>query len=75
MFLKKKSHNLFKKSINLALKSVKTSVVLKKQYKNQVDEETDSIKNDNNVISEDINKPKRTYKPKKNGDEQVFEGE
>ena len=60
MFLKKKAHNLFSKSIKLALKGVKGSVTATGVAKSegepaQVEES----------VAEDVFKPKKTAKAKK----------
>ena len=67
MFLKKKAHNLFSKSIKLALKGVKGSVTATEVAKNE--NEPAQVET---TVAEDVSKPKKTVKTRKvNADELV----
>ena len=68
MFLKKKAHNLFAKSAKLALRNIKSSIVVTDNKKNE--KVLDTVSN-----IEDVTKPKRVYKQKKSDDTVVVEGE
>ena len=69
MFLKKKSHNLFAKSVRLALKGIKGSVVTPEV---KAPAEPEKVTVHEEVVEEvEIVKPKKTYsRPKKTVDEE-----
>lgn len=69
MFLKKKAHNLFAKSVRLALKGVKGSVVTKEVKQT---DESENVTVEHEAVDEiEIVKPKKTYsRSKKTVDEE-----
>ena len=66
MFLKKKAHNLFGKSIKLALRNVRGSVTYVEPEKEEPIEEIHDV-------IEEIVKPKKVSKSKKNINEELVE--
>ncbi len=66
MFLKKKAHNLFGKSIKLALRNVRGSVTYVESEKEEPIEEI------HDIIEETV-KPKKVSKPKKDINEKLVE--
>lgn len=68
MFLKKKAHNLFAKSIKLALKNVRGSVTyVEPEKKEEPAEEAHDV-------TEETVKPKKVNKSRKNVNEDLVEG-
>lgn len=69
MFLKKKAHNLFAKSVRLALKGIKGSVITSEV---KVPDEPEKVTVHEEVVEEvEIVKPKKIYsRPKKTVDEE-----
>ena len=67
MFLKKKAHNLFAKSIKLALKNVRGSVTYVEPDKKE--ESAEELSD----VTDETSKPKRV-KPRKNVNEDLVEG-
>lgn len=68
MFLKKKAHNLFAKSVKMALKNVRGSVTYVEA------EKTEEPAEEEHEVAEEVIKSKKTSKGKKAINEELVEG-